>query len=83
MNVILGVLRTEKTINLVSTANTITFIVDPKATKTDIRDELENMLGAKVEKVRTHHTFKGKKVAYVKFAPEVNIEDIATKLNLS
>jgi ribosomal protein L23 len=40
------------------------------------------MFKVKVESVRTHIR-KGSKIAYVKFAPDVNIEELATQLKLA
>ena len=79
---IIGVVRTEKALKLATAQNTIPFIVDLKATKQEIKQEIERVFNAKVEKIRTH-VVRGRKVAYVKFAKDVNVEELATNLNLA
>ncbi len=80
--VIKRALATEKALNLIEKQNTLTFIVDLKSSKGDIKEVVEKMFGVKVEKVRTLITPKGEKKAYVKLAPEFKASDIATKLGL-
>ncbi len=81
-SIILGVLRTEKGVRIASFERTIPFIVDMRATKKEIVEAVENLFKAKVEKVRTHINRKGKKVAFVKFTPETDVESIASSLKL-
>ena len=81
-SIIMGVLRTEKGVKLASFERTIPFIVDMRATKKEIREAVENMFKAKVEKIRTHINRKGKKVAFVKFSPETDVESIASSLKM-
>ncbi len=78
---IASVLRTEKALKLVTKEHTIPFIVDLRASKPEIKEEVERLYGVKVDSVRTL-TRSGKKIAYVKFAPEVNVEELASSLNL-
>ncbi len=80
--VIKRALATEKALNLIEKQNTLTFIVDLKSSKGEIKEAVEKMFGVKVEKVRTLITPKGEKKAYVKLAPEFKASDIATKLGL-
>ena len=82
-SVLIDVLRTEKAVKLVTAQRVIPFIVDIRANKTEIREAVENLFKVKVEKVRTHIDRKGRKIAYVKFAPEVDVESIATSLKLA
>ena len=44
---------TEKSANLVQNLNTITFSVDPKANKTQIKQAIENIFNVQVESVNT------------------------------
>ncbi len=44
---------TEKTNNLAESSNTITFSVDPKANKVQIKQAIENIFDVKVESVNT------------------------------
>jgi large subunit ribosomal protein L23 len=76
-----GVLRTEKALKLATREHTIPFIVDLRASKPEIKEEIERLYGVKVETVRTLIR-DGKKIAFVKFAPEVNVEELASSLNL-
>ncbi|MEM2948356.1 MAG: 50S ribosomal protein L23 [Candidatus Anstonellales archaeon] len=80
--IILDVLRTEKSVSLTEFQHTIPFVVSLSANKNEIKNAIEEMFKVKVEKVRTHIR-KGKKIAYVQFAPEVNMEELATQLKLA
>jgi len=75
-------LSTEKSIRLMESENKLIFIVDEKATKQDIKEEMEKRFSVKVEQVRTQNDSKGRKKAYVKFSPESPAIDLATKLGL-
>ncbi len=81
-SIIIDVLRTEKGVKLVNFERTIPFVVDLRATKRDIKEAVENIFRAKVEKVRTLINRKGKKIAYVKFSPETDVEAIASSLKI-
>lgn len=80
--VIIDVLRTEKSVSLTEFQHTIPFVVLLDAKKNEIKNAIEEMFKVKVESVRTHIK-RGSKIAYVKFAPEVNIEELATQLKLA
>ncbi|UNQ74188.1 50S ribosomal protein L23 [Infirmifilum sp. NZ] len=73
---------TEKTLRLIEQANTLTFIVDRRATKKQIKEEVERMFGVKVEKVNTLITMDGRKKAYVKLSKEYSASDIATRMGM-
>ncbi|MEA2036764.1 MAG: 50S ribosomal protein L23 [Nanoarchaeota archaeon] len=75
-------LSTEKGIRLMESQNKLMFVVDRKATKRDIKEAIEKMFKAKVEKVNTMIGPNSKKRAYVKFSAETPAIDIATKLGL-
>lgn len=75
-------LATEKAIRMIEAENTLTFIVDRKADKKEVRKEIEGLYKVKVEKVNTAITPKGLKKAYVKLTKEVPAIDIATQLGL-
>ncbi len=77
-----GVVKTEKAVNLASFRKTIPFIVDNRSNKPEIKSEIEKMLGKKVKAIRTHINFKGKKIAYVTFADNVDVDELAASLNL-
>jgi len=80
--IIIRPLLTEKTLRLIEENNTLTFIVDRRATKHQIREAVEKMLGVKVEKVNTLITPRGEKKAYVKLAKEYSASEIATRMGL-
>lgn len=71
---------TEKTMNLLA-ENKLDFIVLRTANKTQIRAAVETLLDAKVITVRTYIDKSGKH-AIVKFAPEHNVEDLATRIGV-
>ncbi len=81
-NIILYPLVTEKTTDLIDRNNTITFIVDVRADKRRIKEEVERLYGVKVEKVNTLITRDGRKKAYVKLKKEYSAADLATKLGV-
>ena len=62
--------------------NKLIFVVDKKATKTDIKKAIEKVFKAKVEKINTFVSPNGEKRAYVKFSAETPAIDIATQLGL-
>ncbi len=82
MTVILYPLISEKAVQLINTQNTIVFIVEKKATKSQIRREVEELYNVKVKKVNTLITPDGKKKAYVKLAEGYDATEIAAKLGV-
>ena len=75
-------LSTEKSIRLLEAENKLVFAVNLKATRKDIKKEIENMFKVKVLKVNTYVTQNGEKRAYVKLSPENPAIDIATEFGL-
>ena len=75
-------LTTEKAIRLLETENSVTFIVDRRASKNEIKREVERVFNVKVERVNTMITTKGKKKAIVKLTKEYKAMDVATKLGV-
>ncbi len=75
-------LSTEKAIRLMESENKLLFVVDRKANRRDIKEAIEKMFKAKVDKVNTLIGPDGKKRAYVKFSAETPAIDIATQLGL-
>jgi len=82
MNVLTYPVATEKAIRAIESENTITFIVDMKATKKMIAKEIEKKFKAKVLNVRTLITTEGKKKAYVRLNKESPAIDVATQLGM-
>ena len=82
MKVLLYPITTEKAVKLLETENKLTFIVDLKASKKEIKDEIEKTFNVKVLKINTLITPKGKKKAYIKLAKDTPAMDVMTKLGL-
>ncbi len=72
---------TEKAVMMIEAQNVLTFETDKNKTKTQIKKEIEELFGVKIEKIRT--LIKGnKKYAYAKLKKEFPAIDMATKLGL-
>ena len=80
-DILLYPLSTEKSVKLMESENKIIFIVNLKAKKKEIKEEMEKSFNVKVLKVNTLIQ-RGKKKAYVKLSPETPAIDIATKLGM-
>ncbi len=80
--VVIRLVSTEKAHQLRLKNNVLTFIVDRRATKRDIKEAVEKLYGVKVVKVNTLITPRGEKKAYVKLAPEYDAEDIAARIGI-
>ena len=73
---------TEKTMNLIDMNNEITFVVNRKANKSQIKRAFEELYDEKVAKVNTHISPKGEKVAYIKLVEEEMAEEIAVRMGV-
>ncbi|MGB9728989.1 MAG: 50S ribosomal protein L23 [Thermoprotei archaeon] len=82
MGVILYPVLTEAAIAKLKKENRFTFVVDLKANKTQIKEEVEKLYGVKVESVKTLITPRGIKKAYVRLSKEYSAMELATKLGL-
>ena len=72
---------TEKAVMMIESQNVLTFEVSVKMNKLEIKKEVENLFGVKVESVRT--LIRGnKKYAYLKLNKKYLAIDVATKLGL-
>ncbi|MCY0868798.1 MAG: 50S ribosomal protein L23 [Desulfurococcus sp.] len=80
--VIVRPVQSEKALVLIDKENTLTFIVDLKATKTEIKKAVEELFNVKVAEVRTLITPRGEKKAYVKLTAEYKAGEIASQLGL-
>ena len=72
---------TEKAVMMIELKNILTFMVDKRKTKEDIKKEVEEVFEIKVEKVRTLIR-DNQKYAYVQLKKEFPAIDVATKLGL-
>jgi large subunit ribosomal protein L23 len=82
LNIIKYPLSTEKSIRLMEAENKLEFVVDKKATKSDIKKAIETAFNVKIIKVQTLISQTGEKRAYVRFSDETPAIDVATKLGL-
>lgn len=72
---------TERTFDQIARENKICFMVDNKASKTQIASAIEALYEVKVRAVNTMRSVGGKK-AFVRLIPEDSATDLATKLGL-
>jgi large subunit ribosomal protein L23 len=75
-------LATEKAVKIMETENKLIFVVDKKATKSQIKQAIENEFKVKVLKVNTLVTPSAKKKAYISLSAETPAIDVATQLGL-
>lgn len=80
--IILYPLMTEDAVALIESDNKLTFIVDLKANKLNIKRAVEELYEVEVAKVTTLITPKGLKKAYVKLKPDHMASDLAIKLGI-
>jgi large subunit ribosomal protein L23 len=73
---------TEDAVNLIEKENKLTFIVDLKSTKHDVKRDIEKIYEVKVQKVNTLITMNGRKKAFVKLQSEYNASDLAVRLGI-
>ena len=74
-------IATEKAVMMIEAQNVLTFAVDKRKPKQEIKKEVEDMFNVKVEKVRS--LVRGnKKYVYVKLKKDFLAIDVATKLGL-
>jgi large subunit ribosomal protein L23 len=72
----------EKSMNMVELENKLVFIVNPKASKEDIKKAVEKNFEVSVIKVSTMISTKGQKKAFVKLHPDDSAADIASRLGM-
>lgn len=75
-------LSTEKSIRLMEAENKLTFMVDRKAKKPEIKQAVEDLFKVKVVKVNTTTGPDGKKKAFVKISMDTPAIDVATQLGM-
>ena len=75
-------IMSEDSVKLIETENKITFIVDGRANKNDVRRAVEELYEVQVSKVHTLTAPDGRKKAYVKLGPESKASDLAVKLGI-
>ncbi len=75
-------LISEDAVTLIESENKITFIVDVRASKNDIRRAVEEMYEVRVDRVNSVLTPEGRKKAFVKLAPDYKASDLAVRLGV-
>lgn len=73
---------TEKAVDLISTQNRLTFIVNKKANKKQIKEAVEKLYNVKVKTINTLVDRKSRKKAFVTLNKEFNAQDVANKLGI-
>jgi large subunit ribosomal protein L23 len=81
LDVVIRPYVTEKTFDLIERQNKIVFLVNPRSSKSKIKQAVETLYDVKVQSVNTSFTITGKK-AYVRLSPESPASDLASKLGL-
>ena len=80
--VILFPLMSERSVSMIENENKLVFIVNIKASKSDIAKAVENLYEVEVESVQTMVDHKGQKKAFVKIRKNYSASDIAIKLGI-
>ncbi|MGC8568167.1 MAG: 50S ribosomal protein L23 [Candidatus Micrarchaeia archaeon] len=82
MSILKHPVSTEKAIGMIDKDNVITYIVDFRASKNEIRKEFERLFGVKVSTINAANTQKNTKKVFIKLAPGYKASDVAIKLKL-
>ncbi len=82
VSLVLYALTSEKAAAAIERENKITFIVEDRATKPELKKEIEKNYGQKVRKITVMNTPHGKKKAIVAFAKAGAALDLAAKLKV-
>jgi large subunit ribosomal protein L23 len=75
-------LLSEDAVTLLEAENKITFIVDRRSDKHDVRRAVEELYEVRVAQVRTLVTPEGDKKAFVKLTPDFKAADLAVRLGI-
>ena len=80
--VIIYPLVSEKAVGAIESQNKISFIVNKKASKTDVKNAVEQLYSVKVESVKTMNDMQGRKKAIVRLDKKFKAQELATKLGV-
>ncbi|MBI4210124.1 MAG: 50S ribosomal protein L23 [Candidatus Diapherotrites archaeon] len=82
----LGILKhplvTEKSVGMIEDSNKLTFVVDSKATKYDVKQAIQGLYKVKVRRVNMLRDMKARKRAIVTLDKSAKAGDLATKLGV-
>lgn len=81
-DIIIRPVMSESTIEKAEKLNVLTFIVNPKANKQQVKKALKELYGVETEKVNVLVTPKGEKKAYIKLSPPYKASELITRLGL-
>ncbi len=76
------IVPTEKANLMIDSENKVQFIVDLRASKREIKSEVERVFETPVKSVRTMLTFKGEKKAIIELGEEGKAKEIGTSLGV-
>jgi large subunit ribosomal protein L23 len=82
MNPLLYPIATEKAINMIERNNVITYVVDLRSKRDEVKKEFERIFKVKVDKVNIEIEPRNRKRAYIKLNKSFKASDIALKLKL-
>ncbi|MEM3085738.1 MAG: 50S ribosomal protein L23 [Halobacteria archaeon] len=80
--VLLHPVMTERASLQAERENALQFVVDRRATRTDVRREVEKRFGVKVLRVRTLISPRGQKKAVVRLGPDHKAEEVLAKIGV-
>jgi len=75
-------LVTEKAMDDMDFENKLQFVVNPDATKPEIRDEVEERFEISVENINTQITMNGKKKAVVRLSEDDDAQEVASRIGV-
>ena len=81
-DVIIYPVMTEVASRILESENKLVFVVNLKASKTDVKRAVEELYEVCVEKVTVNITHKGEKKAFVILTPDFKAADVAIKLGI-
>lgn len=76
------IVPSEKATLLIDSENKLQFIVDLRASKSEIKQDFESVFETPVKSVRTMITFKGEKKAIIELKEEGKAKEIGTSLGI-
>ena len=81
-DIILYPVMTEVASRMLEAENKLVFVVNLKASRSDVKRAVEELYEVRVERVNVIVTSKGEKKAFVKLHPDYKAVDIAIKLGI-
>jgi large subunit ribosomal protein L23 len=75
-------LMTESASLMVEKENKLVFVVNLKASKSDVKNAVEKLYEVKVQRINILITPQGEKKAFVKLRPDFKAADVAIKLGI-